>query len=457
MKKAVLRISALLLLVGMLVSFVGCSQNSEQNESTAAASTSETVTQAEFVDYVSQLTLDMSSETAKVEATVYSFVDGDTTWFNTTSAVDGSTQVKARYLAINTPESTGKIEEWGKKASNFTKEKLSSAVSIILESDDANWNVDSTGSRYLLWIWYKTAEDEPYRNLNLEILQEGLARGSSTGDNRYGDICMNAFNQAASFELNVFSNEKDPDYYYGDIIYLDLKELRTNTEEYNGMDVAFTGVVTEKNGQTCYVEYYDEETQLYYGMTVYFGYSLSGTGLEILTVGNEVKIVGSVQYYENGGTWQVSDIEYKEMKPDNDSNIQLITEGCAPAYTLISAADLMTGTVEIMDDEGNTATYNYGDLVMSSSVSLENLTVTDVYMTGNEDSSSYGAWSLTCQAEDGTELVVRTIPLYDENGELYTADAFLGFTINVKGIVDYYNSNYQVKVFSMDDIEYIVD
>ena len=34
--------------------------------------------------------------------------------------------LKARYIAINTPESTGSIEPWGKKAANFTKTKLQS-------------------------------------------------------------------------------------------------------------------------------------------------------------------------------------------------------------------------------------------------------------------------------------------------------------------------------------------
>ena len=96
--------------------------------------------------------LDRNSGTLQQEVTVKTFVDGDTTHFDLTSPIDGSNVVKARYLAIDTPESTGKIEEWGKKASKFTRSKLENATSIIIESDNATWNVDSTGGRYMLWI-----------------------------------------------------------------------------------------------------------------------------------------------------------------------------------------------------------------------------------------------------------------------------------------------------------------
>ena len=117
---------------------------------------------------------------------------------------------KARYLAINTPESTGQIEEWGKAASAFTRQKLSEATSIVIESEDGKWNADSTGGRYLVWVWYKTDKDTEYRNLNLEILQNGLAIASNSSQNKYGMWCMNAIKQAKAHKLYVYSKEKDP-------------------------------------------------------------------------------------------------------------------------------------------------------------------------------------------------------------------------------------------------------
>ena len=40
----------------------------------------------------------------------------------------------------------------------------------------------------------------------------------------------------------------------------------------------------------------------------------------------------------------------------------------------------------------------------------------------------------------------------DEDGNLIKQDAYLGRTINVKGIVDYFSGDYQIKVFSPKDI-----
>ena len=112
-----------------------------------------------FVDYVAQLKLNMSSATAKTSATVRTHVDGDTVHFDVPESVCADGVLKARFLALNTPESTGKIEEYGVAASHFTQEKLASAVSIILESDSNRWELDSTGGRMLVWLRYSAPSD----------------------------------------------------------------------------------------------------------------------------------------------------------------------------------------------------------------------------------------------------------------------------------------------------------
>ena len=121
---------------------VSCFGGCQPAPDTTAAPTPTEPTLPEFVDFVEQLKLDMDSSTAKMEVTVKLFVDGDTTHFNVPREVSADGILKARYIAVNTPESTGQIEEWGKKASNFTKEKLQNAESIIIESDDGNWNLE---------------------------------------------------------------------------------------------------------------------------------------------------------------------------------------------------------------------------------------------------------------------------------------------------------------------------
>lgn len=446
------KISVLLLVAALTATFAGCAGN----EQTTGANGDETTApvEVEHVDYAGSIQLDMTSSTKKAEATVKTFVDGDTTHFYADLGDgQGETVVKARYIAINTPESTGKIEEWGKAASNYTRSVLEQEnISIIIESDSDSWETDSTGSRYLLWIWYKTDDMADYRNLNIEILQQGLAIASSSANNRYGSICVNAINQAKAEKLNIYSGEKDPDFFYGDAIELDLKELRTNVEAYNGQKVAFNGIVVMNSNNTAYVEYYDSESNMYYGMTVYYGYSLNAKGVEIMSVGNEVRVVGTVSYYETGGTWQVSGLTYKAMKPNDPSNIQCISSGNEGAFPLTSASTLLNGKVSIeVGDE--TKEFTYGELALSSSISLENLKVVSTYTTVDEESSSYGAITITCKAEDGTEIKVRTIVLKDANGNMVTEDIFQGKVLNVRGIVDYFSGSYQIKVFSLNDIE----
>ena len=55
---------------------------------------------------------------------------------------------------------------------------------------------------------------------------------------------------------------------------------------------------------------------------------------------------------------------------------------------------------------------------------------------------------------DGRQITVRTDVLTDENGATVTEDEFVGKTIDVRGIVDYYSDRdvYQVKVLLYSDI-----
>ena len=288
----------LILLLAMVMvtgCFAACGETTPPADGTGE---SQNGTSEEFVDYASTVKFDPNSGRASATVTVRTYVDGDTTHFNISDPSFEGGILKARYLGINTPESTGQIEPWGKKASNYTKEALKNATSIIVESDTATWNPDSTGDRYLVWVWYKTAEDTDYRCLNLEILQQGLALSSKSSDTSYADICVTILNQAVKHKLHVHSKEKDPDFYYGAAMPMTLKELKTNIESYRDKSVSFEGVVVRNSNQTAYLEEYDEETGLYFGIQVYYGYNLGFYGEEILSVGNRVLIVGSVQYYE---------------------------------------------------------------------------------------------------------------------------------------------------------------
>lgn len=407
------------------------------------------------IDYVSQLSFDLDSNTKKQKVTVKTYIDGDTTHFNVPETVSSTLVLKARYLAINTPESTGKIEEYGKAASNFTREKLTNAKEIYVESDDDKWNLDSTGARHLVWVWYNTQDNETFRNLNLEILQNGLAIASNTEASRYGEICIKALNQAKELKYNVFSGQPDPDFFYGKAIRCTIKDLRLDIEKYEGCKVAFEGNVTRQSGETLYLEDYDEETGCYFGMQAYLGFMSSG--LEILSVGNRVLIVGSVQYWEAGGTYQVSGLQYESRpKPGTETEyIKLIEEGVAPAYHTPTAEDYTSKTFDIeVNDE--VKTFDYAYLNLYSSISFTDLKVKKTYTTTSDTSSSKGAITLYCE-KDGKEIILRTDVLYN-NGKLVTADEFKDKTLDIRGIVGYYKAEnategqYQIMILTYNDI-----
>ncbi len=451
----------------------GDKPNSSSSSSTGADDPNAPLFSPTFeVDYAGKVTLDTSSSaTRKKEVTVKTYVDGDTTHFDASKLDDmpEATQklgyVKARYAAVNTPESTGTIEKWGKDASNFTKEKLKTAQSIVLETDGKDWEPDSTGERFLVWVWYKPAGEEQYRNLNIELLQWGLALPSKTDDVRYSADCLGAITQARAEKLYLYSNKKDPDFYVGQAIPLTLKELRTNIEEYVDKRVAFEANIVAYNNWNIYVEEYDEETAMYYGISAFYGYD--GSYHKPLTPGNRVRIVGNVSYYETGGTYQISDLKYDRRDLDNPDNFKVLEtgghEGAFTEVTFKKFSSTVSIEKEVVDPDTEEVTtvketFYYANLAMGSSVSMKDLTVVSTYTTSKGESE--GAISLTCKDSSGNEITIRTSVLKDAQGNLVTADTFEGKKIDVKGVVGYYKNDssydqgfpYQIQVFSLDQI-----
>ena len=426
---------------------VACNNNKEDDNAS----------KKEHIDYVANTKLDMSSESLKIEATVKTYIDGDTThFFVNDSKAFPEGYLKARYLAIDTPESTGKIEAWGKTAANFTKETLKNAYAIMLESDTGVWNTDSNG-RHLLWVWYKTDENSDWRNLNIEILQNGYAYASNSGQNRYGSTCMAALNQADAEDLYVHSSEKDPSYPYDAATLVSIKELRTNPTAYEGSKVAISGIIAQNTASGLYLEEFDAEDEQYYGMYVYYGYNLPASASRFIQTGNEVYYVGIFQYATAVDAYQIGGIEYDVMKPGDPAFTHLIAKDQQVAYTPSEISDITTGETKVSSPDGDVViTYKGNFSTLHTSVSLEGLKVVGTSTTQDPESKNYGAISLKCE-KDGKTITVRTIVLY-ENGQKVTADRFEGMTIDVKGVVDAYTpegsteAQIQVKVFTLDAI-----
>ncbi len=405
----------------------------------------------EKVDYVSSLKLDMDSNSAKITINPvkangnksYTHIDGDTTHFDVPTSINEKGTVKARYLAVDTPESTGDIEEWGKAASAFTKDKLANASSIILESNPDHWTFESN-DRYLAWVWYKPKTGTDYRLLNLELLQEGLAVESNGEDARYRDVCSDAADQARKLKLHIYSDEKDPDFYYGSAIKTTLKEVRTNLTEFIGKRVAVHGLVSVYAGQgSIYVQEYDETDDKSYGLPVFYGYGNSSYD-PVLAPGNEVRIVGEVTYSETFG-YQISGLKYNFMDPTDEESIKCFSKKNPIAFPEATVAEFVADN------------YAFAKASLYGTISMKNLKVLEVYTTKEGDSK--GAMTFTCcQGDDETKKIdIRTTVMKDPNGNLITAEMYEGKTIDVKGIVEEfsYQDNpieYQINVFSRASI-----
>lgn len=132
----------------------------------------------------------------KIDAALYRCVDGDTAWFTV-----GDEIIKARFLAIDTPESTNTIEEYGKEASKFTCDYLTNAKKIVLEYDDHSDKMDKY-NRELVWVWV----DE--KLLQEELLKNGLAEIKYLyGDYNYTNQLRNVENEAKNNNINIWNSD----------------------------------------------------------------------------------------------------------------------------------------------------------------------------------------------------------------------------------------------------------
>ncbi len=170
-----------------------------------------------------------------------SVTDGDTANFAQDDYVDSYgnfVSIKTRFLGINTPESTAKVEPWGKKASLFTKKQLEEAqasadaastvsnkvYNIALINNPANGNFetkDSSGNRWLAFIWYRLMPTSDWRLLNLELVEQAFSRNQLFVDDpvcNYRQYFEQAETKNSEFKYRVFG-ESDPGYDYEEKTY----------------------------------------------------------------------------------------------------------------------------------------------------------------------------------------------------------------------------------------------
>ena len=230
---------------------------------------------------------------------------------------------------------------------------------------------------------------------------------------------------------------------------ISLKVLRLNINNYIGERVSFEGVVTAYFNQGVYIEEYDSETNMSYSVYVYYGFSLNSEGVQLLSVGNRVFVSGVVNYYAAGKSYQISDLQYGTL---GSNDIRLISENNPISYKETTAEQFLGKTsVQTFDKNGDSIVEerDYAEVAIDTLIKVKNLEVVSVYTTNG--GSNDGAMTLACRSGDET-IVVRTVVLRDDDGDLVTEDVFFGKIIDVCGIVSCYNGEYQIKVLAFKNI-----
>jgi hypothetical protein len=185
---------------------------------------------------------------------------------------------------------------------------------------------------------------------------------------------------------------------------------------------------------------------MYYGIQLFYGYD--SNLIKPLAQGNRVRVVGVVGSFH--GTYQVSDLSYNRMKPQDPANTAVISKDNEIPFRETTAEEFY-GNVKIETEE-ESVDIPFTKLAVSTSISMKNLKVVRTYTT-----QSNGEMTLTCQV-DGKTIDVRTALLKDAEGNVITESYFKGATIDVQGIIDYFdlndtgNGTYQIKVYSLDEI-----
>ncbi len=241
------------------------------------------------------------------EVTLNRVVDGDTI-----SVYTGTESITIRFLGIDTPESTAKVEPWGKAASQFVKETLNDAHSLVLEAEGDR--VDSTGRRYLAWVWYQPEAGSNYRLLNLEEIELAYSKYMIINSSKYFQTMFDA-NKKAGLSLKRIWGERDDNFNYSkEVISTSILYLVNNPDEFmtgTKFDLTVRLVRTEGNNmylQDAYEVSYDQEGELVTG----FGniYAFSGYAVQYYLSYNIGDVFTIQAKFETGGNFgtQLTDL-----------------------------------------------------------------------------------------------------------------------------------------------------
>lgn len=321
-----------------------------------------------------------------------SVTDGDTAIFLQEDYKDefgAYISIKTRFLGVNTPESTAKVEPWGKKASLFTKHVLEEAqadadknsteskkvfnIALINNPNGGHFEAkDSSGGRWLAFIWYRPTMTSDWRLLNLEICEQAYSRNQLFDDDEvcnYRQQFVKAEERNESGHYRLYG-EADPDYDYEEKSYEysiwyvinHFDEIGISDSGSSGVQLIITALVVGIQGDNMFlrdvfhdseqIEKEGEDSPLA-GLYCYAGYNTSvcsllqnaskAQGLGDTGVGIVVRFFCRATSYS--GNVQLSDLKYsttgrKGFKTITEKNFETFENEYVWSYEYEQKGDL---------------------------------------------------------------------------------------------------------------------
>lgn len=377
-------------------------------------------------------------------------IDGDTAHFTPLNTTTSSETIKARFYGIDTPESTGKVQEWGKPASYFTKEKLLEADkngTIVVSSAQDTYKIpnhDSTGERYVCLIWIsldtKNADYTDLVMLNLWIVQEGFSYPKNVNDTpQYVDIFSRATDQAEKLQLNLYSPDPDETFNYGDYDDVSLLEIKrevvasledpNHVNKYDNKKVRITGTVAGYSNHILYLQtYFSKENGAatedgeYAGINVFVG--MSSPASKFTTKNTYIQLCGLAQDSENFGFQITSVYSFNVIgRNENDTQILIKPEDNTDEFELNTALYTAAGLGE----------NNYDSLFCSVEITHD-VEVERIYVASNDE--------ITLYLKDAAFSIYVAFIYYgnpESPNEMWnTPEQYVGKKFRVKGIYTFH-------------------
>ncbi|MBO4622773.1 MAG: thermonuclease family protein [Bacilli bacterium] len=234
------------------------------------------------------------------EVTLLQVFDGDTATF---MLKNGQT-INTRFLAINAPECTKKIEPFGKEALEFVEERLENAKTIVIESETNAPELDTTRSRYLVYVWYGDVTN--LKLLNLELIEASLAKLLIMNNvNRYNEDFETAYKIAKVSCVNIHGPIQED--FYSIARDATISEVVNNASMYDVKTIRIEGIVTRKLSKSFFIS--DNEKGIYVYNTHY--------DISKFDIGDKIRLVG-----------QFSIDNIYGMQLTNIRGVEVLEKGC---------------------------------------------------------------------------------------------------------------------------------